>query len=990
LQEFFAMCSRRTLLALLGSALLAFPGLTQESRLGAPSKPLAPSEAVKQFRLPAGLRIELVAAEPLLESPVAMAFDPQGRIWVVEMRDYPNGPGPGQPPQGRIRILEDRDGDGFYEHGSTFAEGLLFANGLMLWKDGAIVTAAPAIVHVRDTDGAGKADRRDVLYEGFAAQNPQLRVSHPILGLDGWVYVANGLRGGKVQGATGPVIDLSGKDFRFDLLRQRAEAISGLGQFGNTFDAWSRRFVCDNRHHLRHIVLEDRYVKRNPFLAVPSLVEDVSELDDGPLNSGGKVFPLSRNWTTSNLHEGRFTAACGVHIYEGGLLGKQYKGGAFTCEPTGNLVHMEVLQPHGATFRSHPLQKGVEFLATPDDWFRPVSLATGPEGALYIVDMYRAVIEHPDFRPSELKNRPDLLLGKNRGRIWRIVPEGHKTQPIRPAIKAEAAPLLADLERAEPWWQTTAERLLLQKLESTAASPLAKLFEETKSDLARLHAAYLLDRLAALDTQRLLVLLDAANPRLREHGILLAEKKVRDVPVLRQRLLALVADADARVRFQLALTLGELDGAEVLAGLAKIAEAGSADRWTRYAVASAVPKRAGALLEILLGAKLSQPSGLLMLQELAALVGARQDKEEMAQASFALLRLRGADAERRQLAGLNGLADGLARRGARLGLLLHNIKPRDGLDPARWFDDFLAKLGKEARDPKRPADERVPMIRLFAHGSWDSAKTALLPLLTDEPSQEVRLAAVRALAAHADTQTAALLMQAWRAAAPAIRREILEAMLRQPDRIHYLLGEIAAQRVRPAEIDALRTRQLLQHARLDIRAQARKLLQGNLPKDRAAVLKEYQAALTLKGVPRKGREIFRKNCATCHKVGGIGVDVGPDISDTRTKTLEALLTDVLLPNRAIDNNFVNYLVTTKSGRSYTGLLATETASSITLKRAEGQSDVILRQDIDEIASTGVSLMPEGLEKTIPVREMADLLSYLKNWRYLDGAVPLAP
>src|SRR5581483_331373 len=252
----------RILLLPLVAALVALPGAAQE-KAGGPGKPLAPPEALKQFRLPAGLRIELVAAEPVVQSPVAIAFDPQGRLWVVEMRDYPNGPAKGQPPEGKIRVLEDRDGDGSYEHGTTFADNLLFANGLLLWKDGAIVTAAPSIAHLRDTDRDGKADTREVLYEGFAALNPQLRVSHPILGPDGWVYVANGLRGGMVKraGRDGPAISLSGMDFRFDLLRDRGEAISGMGQFGNTFDAWGRRFVCDNRHHLRHVVLEDRYVK---------------------------------------------------------------------------------------------------------------------------------------------------------------------------------------------------------------------------------------------------------------------------------------------------------------------------------------------------------------------------------------------------------------------------------------------------------------------------------------------------------------------------------------------------------------------------------------------------------------------------------------------------------------------------------------------------------------------------------------------------------
>jgi putative heme-binding domain-containing protein len=217
---------------------------------------------------------------------------------------------------------------------------------------------------------------------------------------------------------------------------------------------------------------------------------------------------------------------------------------------------------------------------------------------------------------------------------------------------------------------------------------------------------------------------------------------------------------------------------------------------------------------------------------------------------------------------------------------------------------------------------------------------------------------------------------------------VTEALLRDPQRIRILLKAVAAGRVRPGDLDVQRTRQLLNSRVPEIRKQAQALLRGNLPADRRKVLETYRAALKLKGDPQRGREVFRKNCATCHRVGGVGVDVGPDIADTRTRTPEALLVDILNPNAAIDSNYVNYVVVTKSGKTLTGLIGTETASSITLKRAENQTDTVLRQDIDEIQSSGISLMPEGLEQNISLREMADLIDFLKNWRYLDGAVPL--
>ena len=309
-------------------------------------------------------------------------------------------------------------------------------------------------------------------------------------------------------------------------------------------------------------------------------------------------------------------------------------------------------------------------------------------------------------------------------------------------------------------------------------------------------------------------------------------------------------------------------------------------------------------------------------------------------------------------------------------------------DPVlQWLRELFGQIGNEAGDAKATTADRLAAIHLLSRLSWPLAGKSLPPLLGDEVPQDIRIAAVRALAQHTDKAVPDLLMKSWRAYTPALRREVTEAMFRSPDRILVFLNEIEAKRVRPGDLDTLRTRQLLKHSQPNIRVLAGKLLHDNLPADRQETLKKYQAALTIKGDGKRGQEIFKKNCATCHRVAGIGIDVAPDIADTRTKTLSALLTDILVPNQAIDNNYVNYVVSTKDGKTLTGIIVAETASSITLKRAEGQTDVILRSQLDEVQSTGVSLMPDGLEKNITIAEMADLLDFLKNWRYLDGSVP---
>jgi putative membrane-bound dehydrogenase-like protein len=999
------------LTTLLGSQPISAP--TQKAT--GPGQPLSPAEAVKQFRIAPGLRIELVAAEPLVQSPVDIAFDADGRLWVVEMPDYPNGPPKGKPPEGRIRILEDKKGDGVYDHATTFAGELLFANGLLPWRDGVIVTVAPCIVNLQDPQGLGRWTKKEVLFEGFAAQNPQLRVSHPILGLDGWVYVANGLRGGQViRGGSknAKPLNLSGLDFRFDPMGNDYEAISGPGQFGNTFDDWGNRFICDNRHHLRHVVLENRYVRRNPYLAPPALVEDISELDEGPLYSGGAVYPISKNWTTSSLHEGRFTAACGVHIYRGNLLPKEFQGAAFTCEPTGNLVHMEVMTPRGATFESKPPRPGVEFLATPDDWFRPVSMASGPDGALYIVDMYRAVIEHPEFMPPELKNRPDLTFGKDKGRIWRIVPEGYRTKTVRPNLaKASTKELVATLENPDGWWRTTAARLLFERKDAEARVLLNKLVSTTQDARARIQAGWLLARNSdfplafplqtpqpsarksdvAVVTYLRTMLLDP-NPRVREAGVLIAEGQVEIIGHIAK---ALAEYPDARVRYQVALAIGNWHGEAKADYLAKIALAGASDKWTRLAVASSAGDCAGKVLEQFLASRkefdrLPLAQRTTLIQEFAGLIGAHRDPNEVEDTLKALALIEGTDAFQIQLPAMSGLADGVTRRGGRLADMMAKLPSWKDKDAGivNWLKRFEGTVRDFAVKPKEEPALRLQAVRYLAHLPLPQVQEALARLVEEDPSQEMRVASVRALAAHPERQVPQLLLKPWRSYTPAVRREVLEAVCRDPLRINILFDEIEAKRFKPGDVDPSRARQLLAHGNPGIRERAQRLLRDSLPADRKLVLEKYQIVLAMDGDPKRGREIFKKNCATCHKVAGIGIDVGPDIADSRTKTESALLVDILNPNQAIDNNYINYLVTTKQGRTLTGLLAAETASSLTLKRAEGQTDAVLRQDIDMIESTGVSLMPEGLEKTISFQEMADLLKFLKNWRYLDGSVPL--
>ena len=915
--------------------------------------PQAPGDEAKQFKVDAGLRLELVASDPQVASPVAIAFDEDGRLYVAEMHDYPN-PIPGKAPQGRIRRLEDRDGDGRYEHADVFADGIMMVNGVMPWKGGVIVTAAPSVLYLKDTDGDGKADVKEPLYVGFAEQNPQLRVSHPNLGIDNWIYVANGQRGGKITrpGSSGAPVDIGGQDFRFDLLRARHEAVTGFGQFGLTFDDWGQRFVCTNRNHLIHLPMPNRYFARNPFLAAPT-----AKGDNQGAGGSAKVYPVSKNKTLAASHAGTFTAACGVTIYRGDLLPEPYRGAAFTCEPTGNLVHMEILKQAGATFDAKPHKEGVEFLASPDSWFRPVSLANGPDGALYVVDMYRSEVEHPEWVPKDQQHRYDFNGRRDLGRIWRIVPEKHQRKAPPALGKKTVVELAALLESPNGWTRMTAHRLILERQDEAAVEPLRK----RASPLAKVHAAWLLEGLGKLETDDVVGLLRHEHPRVRENGAVLAERFIGGSDPVQGTLLNLESDADPRVRFQVALSLGAWNDRRIIDALAEIAAGSAGDRWTRLAVASAVPERAGELLGLV-----NDPA---MVRELATLVGSRRDAKEV---ELLLGSLSSRD-RAGQLAVLNGLAEGMGRRGGQLSKTLESSKnPELVKEVEKLFKEIVAV----AEDPK---GERQDAIRFLAHVPWDAARPALEKLLED-PSQDVRIAAVVALSAHKRPEVAPILMKSWKTYLPALRREVLEAMSRQPERLEFLLGEVEQGRLSGGELGAPLIRSLTNHGNAAIKARAQKALQGNLPEERQKVLDRYKASLSIKGDPKRGREIFQKNCIACHRIAGLGTNVGPDVSDTLSKTPEALMTDVLDPSRVIDNNYVNYLVKTKSGAVLSGFIAVQTASSLTLRRGEGQEDVVLRQDIEEMRSSGVSLMPEGLEKNVTVEQLADLIAFLKYWR----------
>jgi putative membrane-bound dehydrogenase-like protein len=974
--------------------------------------PLAPEQAPLSFRLEPGLRIELVAAEPMVQSPVALAFDERGRMYVAENRGYPRGQGPGQPPAGRIALLEDSDGDGRMDRRTVFAQGLTFPNGVMPWRGGLIVTCAPDVLFFRDRDGDGVADERRVLFTGFSTSgSTQLRVSHPTLSVDNWIYLTSGLEGGKVVSPAAPgraPVELGRTDFRFRPDGDNGEAADGGAQYGLTFDDFGRRFICYNRVQVQHVVIASRTLRRNPYLAFSETVQNCpAEMVPEPLKGHGaaaRLFPISRNITTADSHAGTFTAACGVTVYRGTGLPESYRGGVFSCDPTGNLVHFDRLEPRGATFTARRARDGVEFLASRDNWFRPVFLAHGPDGALYIVDMYRKTIEHPDYLPVEIRKRTDFDSGKTMGRIWRVVrddaPQGELRRLRQVNLGDQSTARLCEvLRHPDGWWRDTAHRLLLERRERAAVAPLRSIgVDPEASPAAVVCALRLLEALDALPDDLVRQSLRHPAAPVREHSLQLIEPRLAGEPGWLVDVLPCAGDDDARVRFQLAITLGAASikepataggglmpaGDSVAAALARIAARDGWDRWLRAAVFSSLAGRERDFL-IALG-HLPRAESLLpreLLTELGRLLGASQPRETWPEHLRLIIARRGGFAPEEQASLLTGLAEAargkLAARGSAPVVSALTEPGNERSELAAAIRELIAVMTRIAEDRAQPIDRRLRAIGLLAFAGFDQAGEVLLRLIDLREPSGLEAAAVRALGAQRDERVAGELLAAGRFAtySPSLRDEVLSALSGQPHHVSGVLAAVEQGRVPLGAIDAQTRRRLTQHRDGDIRRRAAQLF-GAVQRDRAKVYEAYKDVVTAKADAARGRAVFRRECAQCHRLDQEGYAVGPDLFGIRNQPKEAILLHLLVPDQEITAGFASYTVVTKDGRALVGLITSETPAGLTLRQPLGKEDTILRSEIDEISAARQSLMPQGLEKTVTRQEFADLLAYLKG------------
>jgi putative membrane-bound dehydrogenase-like protein len=957
--------------------------------------PLTPRQALAAFQLEPGLSIELVAAEPDVESPVALAFDDRGRLFVAENRGYPTGPGTGEPPAGRIVLLEDLDGDGYFERRTHFAQGLSYPNGLMPWNGGLIVTCAPEILYLKDTDGDGQADLREVLFTGFStAGSTQLRVSHPVLGIDNWVYLTSGLTGGSVTSPRHPdraAIELRRTDFRFQPGGAAYEAADGGAQFGQSFDDWGHRFICYNRVQVQHVVISSKILKRNPHLAFSETVQNCPAVTvPEPLKghgAGARLYPISSNVTTADSHAGTFTAACAVTIFRGIGLPDHYRGGALTCDPTGNLIHFDKLETQGATFSADRVREGIEFVASSDNWFRPVYLAHGPDGALYVCDMYRKTIEHPDYLPAEVRKHTDFEGGKGMGRLYRIVrqglsPETWKARRSVDLSRRSTAELCRLLGDPDTWQRTTAQRLLLERNDPAAEQFLVAGL--TGNGWAAIHSLRLLESFGKLTPRQILDGLNHSEAGVREAAVETAFPFLANSPELADPILRLADDANPRVRFQVAIACGQFTHPQSIPTLVKILIHDGNDRWLRAAVFSSILNNELAFLNELMARPSAAVSNLELYYELGKLLGASQPQDRWSKLTEQILG--NPQWNFSAMASLlTGFADAIRNRG--LGRNHRSTfaaflpaDPEANRFLREKFDEILSTAVALALDDGQSAANRQAALGLLAHAEFETSGQRLFDLVTPDQPAPIQAGAVRALGAMTDPRIAARLLTGEHFAAytPALREEVLSALLSSPQHAPGIVAALENGDLPPNAIDALRRKSLLENRDPQIRERAVKVFASTQSGDRAKVYDEHKSLLTLSPDSENGRAVFKKHCSICHRLDRDGVPVGPDLFGIRNQPKEAILLHILIPEAEITSGFSAYVVETRAGRVVSGLLSSETSNSVTLKQQLGKEETILRSDIESLVASPQSLMPQGFEKSMTRQDLADLVSYLKG------------
>ncbi|QDV23110.1 Trehalose utilization [Aureliella helgolandensis] len=992
---------------------------TQGEILSKMQRPLPPEESIKHFVMPVDFHLELFVSEPDIQGkPIAMNWDEQGRLWICETVDYPNELVPPEQGRDRIRVCEDTDGDGRADKFTVFAEQLSIPTSLEFAQGGVIVQAGVQTLFLRDNDGDGKADQRQVLISGWELGDTHGGVSNFMYGLDNRYWAMQGYNNSKPKFAGGTHPGFRQGPFNFTVAGTEQPEVTNV-EFvrSTTNNSWGLGISEEglifastaNRAPSFFVPVPNRYYERVRGWT-PSLLADEISADH--------LFdPITDKVRQVDQHGG-YTAGAGHALYTARNYPQSWWNRvAFVAGPTGHLVGTFVLNRRGASFED---ANTFNLVASDDEWSAPIMAEVGPDGNVWIIDWYNYIVQHnptpQGFQTGRGNAYESDLRDKTHGRIYRLVYDGSAGEPQAVAFpklnQQHPEELVAALQHPNRLWRRHAQRLLVERGELDVVPALTELLQDESVDTTgnnpgAIHALWTLHGLGALanpsSTSAAAVRAALNHPAagVRRNAALVLPANESSVTALAAA--ALLQDTDAQVQLGALMALADMPASSqagpMLAELA-LDRKTQEDRYLHEATICAAAMHAEPFLASIL-AQPAQPFAAPILRVVAEHIS--RSGIDQSGVEHLLSALAAAEGGSRGPV-VTGLAVGwpkdstisLSEQGEetlaalledsatdQLGPLLRLGKAWGSRKTAGYAEQLAETLLTQVEDSQASNRQRIAAaIELIAMDSEDpQTVTQLIELVTPQVPPPVASGLVRALGDSTANNVAEELLAAWPSMTPGLRSDVVAMLVTRPQTTRELLAGIQSGVVSVSDLSLDQRLSLSEHPDRRLRAQAVKLFEsagGAIDADRQKVIERFAEATHATGNPAAGKQLFVKNCSACHKHSGEGNEIGPDLTGMAVHPKEELLIHILDPSRSVEGNFRRYTLLTAEGQVLSGMLAAESLAAVELIDAEGKRKSISREDIEEIKSTKLSLMPAGFEEQMSIAQMTDLLEFLTS------------